>query len=93
MQRPREQQNYSIPLSKNIKLSFKKKNEPIISQKTLNQEEFKNPKTVSQKNPKKKSCCIKTKKHSSRPTPRESKKRLSRTETKKTYKQNILKAI
>jgi hypothetical protein len=35
----------------------------------------------------------KKKKHSSRPTPRESKKRLSRTETKKTYKQNILKAI
>jgi sucrose-6-phosphate hydrolase SacC (GH32 family) len=62
MQRPREQQTYSIPLSKNIKLSFEKKNEPIISQKTLNQEEFKNPKTVSQKNPKKKSCCIKTKK-------------------------------
>jgi sucrose-6-phosphate hydrolase SacC (GH32 family) len=44
----REQQNYSIPLSKNKKFLLEK-NEPIIPQKSVNQEEFKNPKTLSQK--------------------------------------------
>jgi hypothetical protein len=45
MHGPREQQNYSIPLSKNKKFLFEKK-ELIIPQKTVNQEEFKNSKTV-----------------------------------------------
>jgi hypothetical protein len=48
MQRLRKQQNYSIPLSKNKKFLLEK-NEPIIPQKSVNQEEFKNPKTLSQK--------------------------------------------
>jgi sucrose-6-phosphate hydrolase SacC (GH32 family) len=73
VQRQREQQNYSIPLSKNKKFSFEK-NEPIIPQKTVNQEEFKNPKTVSQKESIKEIMLHKNKGNPSKPTPKEREK-------------------
>jgi sucrose-6-phosphate hydrolase SacC (GH32 family) len=73
MQRLRKQQNYSIPLSKNKKFLFER-NEPIIPQKTVNQEEFKNPKTVTQKESKKEIMLHKNKENPFKPTPRERKK-------------------
>ena len=69
----REQQNYYIPLSKNKKFLLEK-NEPIIPQKTVNQEEFKNPKTVSQKESKKEIMLNKNKENPSKPTPIKRKK-------------------
>ena len=77
----REQQNYSIPLSKNKK-NFLEKNEPIIPQKTVNQEEFKNPKTVSKKESKKEIMLNKNKENPSKPTPTERKKMIKKIETK-----------
>jgi hypothetical protein len=71
MQRLKEQQNYSIPPSKNKKFL---KNEPIIPPKTVNQEEFKNPKTVSQKESIKEIMLHKNKGNPSKPTPKERKK-------------------
>jgi hypothetical protein len=50
------------------------KNEPIILQKTGNQEEFKNPKTISQKEFKKEIMLHKNKENLSKPTLKERKK-------------------
>ena len=53
---------------------FVLKNEPIIPPKTVNQEEFKNPKTVSQKESIKEIMLHKNKGNPSKPTPKEREK-------------------